>query len=83
MAAKRGGDFKYRKMGTNIVGGKYSEVRANGSTLQQTGATLRQAQGPPPPTQVKFTVFPDRSRILNVYKRIETFVNVYKRFIYG
>ena len=61
-------------MGTNIVGGNSSEIWVN-------GATLRQAQGPPPPTQVKFTVFPDRSRILNVYKRIETFTYVYKRFI--
>ncbi len=41
-----------------------------------TGATLRPAQGPPPPTQVKFTAFHDRSRIVNVYNRLLTFINV-------
>ena len=48
---------------------KYSEVRANGgytsangSTLQQTGATLRPAQGPPPPTQGQFMAFWEISR---------------------
>ncbi len=44
--------------------------------FEQTGATLRQAQGPPPPTQVKFTAFHDLSRIVNVYKRLLTFLNV-------
>ena len=33
-------------------------------------------RGLPPPTHVKFTAFHDRSRIVNVYKRIETFINV-------
>jgi hypothetical protein len=63
------GNYKIGKTGANFVGGNSSEIWVN-------GATLRQAQGPPPPTQVKFTTFHDRSRIVNVFKRIETFINV-------
>ena len=48
-------------------GGKYCCRKQNQSTRKR---------GLPPPTQVKFTWFHDCSRIVNVYKRIETFLNV-------
>jgi hypothetical protein len=56
------GNYKIGKTGAKII------VENNSKVLSKRGL--------PPPTQVKFTAFHDRSRIVNVYKRIETFINV-------
>ena len=72
-AAKKGG-INIENGHTTAISIPPSENGGKSCCCQKKQSSRK--RGLPPPTQVKFTAFHDRSRIVNVYKRIETFINV-------